>query len=73
MKNFKKLLAVLLAGLMLLSLVACGGKDDVLKRGVLQAEGMNKIRSSEHNAHRITENKYIPFITFARARNFPFL
>ena len=28
MKNFKKLLAVLLAGLMLLSLAACGGKED---------------------------------------------
>ena len=28
MKNFKKLLAVLLAGLMLLSLAACGGKKD---------------------------------------------
>jgi ABC-type amino acid transport substrate-binding protein len=54
----KRFLAIILAGLMLLTLVACGGKDDVRKRGVLQAEGMNKIRSSEHNAHRITENKY---------------
>ena len=59
MKNFKKLLAVLLAGLMLLSLAACGGKDEnIVKRGTLQAEGMNEIRSSEHNARRMNENKY---------------
>ena len=38
MKNFKKLLAVLLAGLMLLSLVACGGKESTDKSGVLQME-----------------------------------
>ena len=37
MKNFKKLLAVLLAGLMLLSLAACGGKDEgLLKSGTLE-------------------------------------
>ena len=38
MKNFKKLLAVLLAGLMLLSLVACGGKESTDKSGVLEME-----------------------------------
>ena len=51
MKNFKKLLAVLLAGLMLLSLAACGGKkDDVVKSGVIESSGMYSI-NSEDNAH----------------------
>lgn len=52
MKNFKKLLAVLLAGLMLLSLAACGGKDDnVEKIGLLEAGGIESNRSKEHDAH----------------------
>ena len=54
MKNFKKLLAVLLAGLMLLSLVACGGKDEnVEKVAVLEADeiGMGKMATEEHRAH----------------------
>ena len=57
MKNFKKLLAVLLAGLMLLSLAACGGKKDenVIKVGSLELEGMNDIRTDAHNAHRKEE------------------
>ena len=38
MKSFKKLLAVLLAGLMLLSLAACGGKESTDKSGVLEME-----------------------------------
>ena len=57
MKNFKKLLAVLLAGLMLLSLAACGEKKDenVIKVGSLELEGMNDIRTDAHNAHRKEE------------------
>jgi len=51
MKNFKKLLAVLLAGLMLLTLVACGGKDDVAKFGVLEADGMEDMHSGAHHEH----------------------
>ena len=51
MKNIKKLLAVLLAGLMLLSLAACGGKDEVVKIGVLDAGGLSTINSEEHGAH----------------------
>ena len=59
MKNFKKLLAVLLAGLMLLSLAACGGKDDnVEKRGVLSAEGMvSGSFSSKHDEHKTNETE----------------
>ena len=49
MKNFKKLLAVLLAGLMLLSLAACGGKDDVEKSGALHVN-MSGL-SDEHFKH----------------------
>ena len=50
----KKLLAIILAGLMLLSLAACGGKDDnVVKVGVLEADeiGMGKMATEEHRAH----------------------
>ena len=57
MKNFKKLLAVLLAGLMLLSLVACGGKADVAKFGVLHGDGMDLIMTSEHKAHMFKETE----------------
>ena len=57
MKNIKKLLAVLLAGLMLLSLAACGGKDDnVEKRGILESENMISF-SSKHDAHKAEENQ----------------
>ena len=51
MKIFKKLLAVLLAGLMLLSLAACGGKDDVAKHGLLEGSGIGSIRSDAHREH----------------------
>ena len=52
MKNFKKLLAVLLAGLMLLSLAACGGKDEnVIKMGVLEATGMEGLHTGTHDEH----------------------
>ena len=52
----KRILAVLLAGLMLLSLAACGGKEEnVIKVGSLELEGMNDIRTDAHNAHRREE------------------
>ena len=58
MKNFKKLLAVLLAGIMLLTLVACGGKDDnVEKRGVLHSENSTRFSSSAHNEHKEKNNE----------------
>ena len=53
MKNVKKLLAVLLAGLMLLSLAACGAKKDenVVKIGVIELSGMTDAMASEHKPH----------------------
>ena len=52
----KRILAVLLAGLMLLSLAACGRKEEnVIKVGSLELEGMNDIRTDAHNAHRREE------------------
>ena len=52
----KRILAVLLAGLMLLSLAACGGKDDnVEKYGVLEADGLGNIRTAAHIEHRNAE------------------
>ena len=48
----KKLVAIILAGLMILALVACGGKDEnVVKIGVLEGSSMESIRSEEHVAH----------------------
>ena len=50
----KRFLAIILAGLMLLSLAACGGKDvKELKIGVLEADeiGMGKMATEEHRAH----------------------
>lgn len=58
MKNFKKLLAVLLAGLMLLSLAACGGKDEnVVKIGTLSKVQMDISHTAEHAAQINEENK----------------
>ena len=52
----KRILAILLAGLMLLSLTACGRKEEnVIKVGSLELEGMNDIRTDAHNAHRREE------------------
>lgn len=47
----KRFLAIILAGLMLLSLAACGGKDDTVKRGVFEGSGMDSISSEEHMEH----------------------
>jgi polar amino acid transport system substrate-binding protein len=50
----KRFVAIILAGLMILSLAACGGKDDnVVKVGVLEADeiGMGKMATEEHRAH----------------------
>ena len=52
----KRIIAILLAGLMLLSLTACGRKEEnVIKVGSLELEGMNDIRTDAHNAHRREE------------------
>ena len=52
MKNFKKLLAVLLAGLMLLSIVACGAKDEnVFKIAMIEGSGLEAISTPEHDEH----------------------
>ena len=53
----KKLVAIILAGLMLISLVACGGKDNVVKIGALQVSGMDSMRTEDHLAHKREENK----------------
>jgi len=68
MKNFKKLLAVLLAGLMLLSLAACGGKDEnVIKHGMLQQlDGAGLIQGSEHEAHRKEDDSFSSDATHER-------
>ena len=47
----KRFLAIILAGLMLLSLAACGGKDDVIKYGALEGSGVEGLRTEEHAAH----------------------
>ena len=48
----KRFLAIILAGLMLLSLAACGGKDDTVKIGVLEVSGaMDSMQAEEHWAH----------------------
>ena len=54
----KRFLAIILAGLMLLSLAACGGKKDenVLKTGVLEASGVGDFRTKEHDEHVKNEN-----------------
>ena len=68
MKNFKKLLAVLLVGLMLLTLAACGEKKDdgKTKIGVLQTGQMEGFQANEaHREHRQSEitvkREYIPY------------
>ena len=53
----KRFLAIILAGLMLLSLAACGGKDNVVKIGALEGSGMDSMRTEEHLAHKREENK----------------
>ena len=54
----KKLLALLLAVLILLSLTACGAKEDkVIKVGVLQSDGIKAIDSEKHRAHEREERK----------------
>ena len=49
----KRFLAIILAGLMLLSLAACGGKKDenVLKFGVIEMSGMTDMMTDEHKQH----------------------
>ena len=47
----KRFLAIILAGLMLLSLAACGGKGDVAKHGVLEGRGMDSLGTDAHGKH----------------------
>ena len=67
MKKIKKILAVLLAGLMLLSLAACGAKDEnVVKIGVLDAGGLDNINSEEHGTHMGEKYKGFSGVTIER-------
>ena len=55
----KRILAIILAGLMLISLVACGGKDDqTVKMGILeiQSEGGDKTHEATVHGNRAGEN-----------------
>ena len=48
----KRFLAIILAGLMLLSLVACGAKDEnVFKIAIIEGSGLEAISTAEHDAH----------------------
>ena len=62
----KRILAIILAGLMLLSLTACGGKDNVVKRGALEMEGEGLFVSEEHEAHRKEEDGVSSEATYER-------
>ena len=70
----KRFLAILLAGLMLLSLAACGGKDDKMVRGVLGDDGFSaavskhdkeKHDKEKHEPYKATEQKYYSNISAA--------
>ena len=63
----KRFLAIILAGLMLLSLVACGGKDNVVKIGVFEGSGMESMRSEEHVAHMNSTSNYINYSNLSAA------
>ena len=69
----KRFLAIILAGLMLLSLAACGGKDDgKTKIGVLQTGQMEGFQANEaHREHRQSETtvkrEYIPYSNLSAA------
>jgi polar amino acid transport system substrate-binding protein len=67
MKNFKKLLAVLLASLMLLSLVACGAKDEnVFKIAMIEGSGLEAISTPEHEEHMKNDNDQYADVTVER-------
>ena len=51
---------------MLLSLAACGGKDNVVKRGTLEMEGEGLFVSEEHAAHRKEEDGVSSEATYER-------
>jgi len=62
----KRVFAIIFAGLMLLSLTACGGKDNVVKRGALEMEGEGLFVSEEHEAHRKEEDGVSSEATYER-------
>ena len=67
----KRILAILLAGLMLLSLTACGRKEEnVIKVGSLELEGMNDLRTDAHNAHRREERNVADGTGFEREQGY---
>ena len=66
MKNFKKILAFVLAIGMVLAFAACGGKDDTVKLGALEMEGEGLFVSEEHEAHRKEEDGVSSEATYER-------
>lgn len=68
--KMKRMIAVLLAAMLLLSLAACGGKDDVAKHGVLEGSGMDSMRSDAHGKHMnfsATTNEIINYSNLSAA------
>ena len=69
----KRFLAIILAGLMLLSLAACGGKDDdKVKIGVLQTGQMDGLISGEAHREHIQKDfpgkrEYVPYSNLSAA------
>ena len=55
----KRFLAIILAGLMFVALVGCGGQKDenVIKIGTIEGSGMDSLRTEEHDAHEIEEHE----------------
>lgn len=51
MKNFKKILAFVLAIGMVFALAACGEKKNVVKMGVLEVGGMEGLHTGTHDEH----------------------
>lgn len=60
----KRFLAIILAGLMLLSFAACGEKDDAVKFGVIEGSGMDSLRSDEHKAHNDAPDVTLEFVNY---------
>ena len=66
----KRFLAIVLAGLMLISLVACGGKDDVVKSGLLEISGSHNDHEGTVHADRhkdMGDNEYVYYSNLSAA------